>query len=116
MNTFNLDRSLVLLLSAGSALGLATPDTSTGSEVPQVTASYRDLDLSRPTDAHVLYARLRSAAAAVCQPAPLASALAPHPAWDQCYRAALEAAVKQVNAPQVMALYRADPGAASRHG
>ncbi|HEV7984964.1 MAG TPA: UrcA family protein [Steroidobacteraceae bacterium] len=120
MKTFNstlinLGRSFVLVLSAGSALGLATTDKATGSEAPQIAVSYHGLDLSRPADARVLYARLRRAAGAVCQPVSEME-LSRHLAWEQCYRAALERAVNQLNAPQVLALYRADAGAASGHG
>jgi UrcA family protein len=111
----NLGRSLVLVLSAGSALGLATTGTATAGDAPQVTVSYRDLDLSRPADARVLYARLRRAAGTVCQPVP-AMELARHLAYEQCYGAALEQAVNQINAPQVMALYRADASSNARHG
>jgi UrcA family protein len=122
MNTFNnsstlinLGRTLVLLLSAGSALGLATTGTATAGDAPQVTVSYHDLDLARPADARVLYARLRRAAETVCQPAPQLELSRP-PAYAQCYRAALEQAVNQINAPQVLALYRADAAVSSSHG
>jgi UrcA family protein len=109
-----LGRALVLVLSAGSALGLATTGTATAGDAPQVAVSYHDLDLSRPADARILYARLRRAAGTVCQPVP-AKELARHLAYEQCYRAALEQAVNQINAPQVLALYRADANNA-RHG
>lgn len=105
----------VLVLTAGSALGLIDTGTAGASPLPQVTVSYSDLDLSRPTDARVLYARLRSAARSVCQPAPREE-LARHRAWEQCYSAALEGAVNQINAPQVLALYRADPNNAMGRG
>ena len=97
----------VLVLTAGSALGLVNIHPAAGASVPEVAVSYRDLDLSRPADARVLYARLRKAASEVCQPAPREE-LARHRAWEQCYSAALESAVNQVAAPQVLALYRAD--------
>jgi UrcA family protein len=97
----------VLVLATGSALGLVDTGTASGAGLPQVTVSYKDLDLSRPSDARVLYARLRHAASEVCQPAPRLE-LARHRAWEQCYGAALEGAVKQINEPQVLALYNAD--------
>jgi len=109
----SLGRALVLLLGAGSALGLAHVDSASAADVPQMKVSYADLDLSRPEDVRVLYRRLRYAASEVCQPAPLVE-LSAHAAWEQCYRAALERAVVQVNAPQLLALHRAQLGAAGR--
>ena len=64
----------VLVLSVGSAIGLANTGTATGGEVPQIAVSYQGLDLSRPADARVMYARLQRAASAVCQPVPAAGA------------------------------------------
>ena len=105
----------VLLLSVGSAMGLANTGTATGGEVPQVAVSYQGLDLSRPADAQTMYARLQRAASAVCEPVPAAE-LARHRVWEQCYRASLERAVNQIDAPQVLARYRADPTSSSRRG
>ena len=117
-NTRSIRRSLggalVLLLGAGSALGLLHVDSASAADVPQIKVAYGDLDLSRPDDVRVLYRRLRYAASEVCQPVPLVE-LAGHAAWEQCFHAALERAVIQVNAPQLLALHRARVGAAD-HG
>ena len=96
-------------------MGFANTGTATGGEVPQIAVSYQGLDLSRPADARAMYARLQRAAGAVCQPVPAAE-LARHQVWEQCYRASLERAVNQIDAPQVLALYRADSTNGSRRG
>jgi UrcA family protein len=103
----------VLVLATGSALGLVDTGTASSAEPPQIAVSYQDLDLSRPTDARVLYGRLQRAASEVCQPVPHRE-LARYRAWQQCYDAALEGAVNQLNAPQVLALHKAGAGNPAR--
>jgi UrcA family protein len=112
MNTF---RRMVLILSAGSAFALAGMGTATAADAPQISVSYKDLDLSRAADAKVLYRRLQTAASDVCQPVP-AKELSRARAWKQCYDAALERAVTQINAPQLVALYHADVSTVAGRG
>jgi UrcA family protein len=112
MNIFG--RSLVLLLSAGSVLGVGVAGTAHAAGTSSMSVSYQDLNPSNPADARVLYARLQRAASAVCHPVP-AMDLARHAAFERCYDAALSDAVNQVNAPQVLALYRAETGS-TQHG
>ncbi len=107
-------RGLVLVLAAGSALGVTCAGTAHAADAPSVAVSYQDLDLARPTDARVLYARLQHAAGAVCENYGTATDLAHRVVYQRCYDAALADAVRQVNAPQVLALYQA--AAAARHG
>jgi UrcA family protein len=108
-------RRIVLILSAGSAFALAGMGTATAADAPQITVSYKDLDLSRAADARVLYRRLQAAATEVCQPVP-ANALSRTLAWKQCYDAALERAVTQINAPQLVAVYHADTSTMAGRG
>ena len=106
-------RSLVLVLAAGSALGIACAGSAHAADAPSVAVSYQDLDLARPADARVLYARLQRAAGAVCDNF-RGLDLASRAVYARCYNAALTAAVRQVNAPQVLALHQA--ATTSQHG
>ena len=68
MNTKSL--SLIVLGSITVAIhliGFAAVDVGAHKFLAQ-SVSYRDLDLSRPTDAAVLYERIGHAAAEVCEP------------------------------------------------
>ena len=104
-----LTHTLVLLLGVGSAMALSNPGTAGAAEESQ-TVSYQDLDLTRPADVRVLYHRLQRAASDVCDPVP-AMELARHRAFEQCYRAALDQAVMQINAPQLLVLHQAESAA-----
>ena len=106
-----LTRALVLVLAVGSALALANPPPASSRDLTDVAVSYRDLDLSLPADVHTLYHRLQHASGLVCGTQPERKDLGRHLAWQRCYDAALEAAVVQVNAPQLLALHRAESGA-----
>jgi UrcA family protein len=99
-------RALVLLLGAGSALGLGHIEPAKAGDAPTEVVSYRDLDMSQPQDVQRLYSRLKKAAADVCHPEPSIGELVRHAVWQQCYSQALEGAVAKVNAPQLLALHR----------
>jgi UrcA family protein len=107
-------RGLVLVLAAGSALGVTCAGTAHAADVPSISVSYKDLDLTRPADAQVLYARLQRAARAACDTIETGPALQRRAAFERCYSAALASAVQQVNAPQVLALHQA--ATTSQHG
>jgi len=109
MNSFR-NRLFVLTLSVGSVLGVSAVTCARAADAPQITVSYRDLDLSRPADTHVLYRRLRQAAAEIC-PQSSAQDLQRRMAGERCYNAVLEQAVLKVNVPQLLSLYRAETGA-----
>lgn len=109
-----LTRAMVLVLGVGSALGLASPTPANSHDWSEIAVSYKDLDLARASDVRVLYQRLKRASSSVCGEAPAAKELSRHLAWERCYEAALDAAVTQVNAPQLLALHRSESGA--RHG
>jgi UrcA family protein len=106
-NRFNvITLTLTSLLGFGAAMAAAEADAATGSNV---AVSYRDLDLSRPTDVRTLYKRIENAAASACLEAPPAADLSRHLAWERCYSAALDSAVMQVRSPELLALYRSQP-------
>ncbi len=105
-----------LVTAAGSGMALAR-DGRPAMDPPKMSVSYKDLDLSRPADARVLYARLRHAASSVCASNPAAAGnLLHHAAYDRCYSAAMADAMKQISAPQVIALYHSDAANDSRRG
>ena len=110
----------VLTLSVGSVLGVGATTCAHAAEAtqidaPQITVSYRDLDLSRPADTHVLYRRLRKAAADVCPHISSLDMLGRMSA-QSCYNAALEQAVLRINAPQLLSLHRAETNALAGRG
>jgi UrcA family protein len=107
INRFNvITLTLTSLLGFGAAMAAADAAASNG---PDVTVSYRDLDLSRPADVRTLYRRIENAAASACLSAPPTVELARHLAWERCYSAAIDSAVMQVRSPELLALYRSHP-------
>jgi UrcA family protein len=113
------NRSHVLTACLSSLLGLAatiaTVDSAQAAPAPTVTVSYRDLDLSRPTDVQALYRRLQHAAAEVCGPVPEGE-LPRYLAWQRCYHIALDSAVLGVRSPELLAIYRASPDGGAAAG
>lgn len=82
---------------------------------PSVKVAYAGLDLSQPVAAQLLYHRLQHAAQDVCgklDPIDVGA----YVRWQHCYDAALQRAVLQVNAPQLLAVYRSDAGRAHSAG
>jgi UrcA family protein len=109
-------RPLVLLLGAGSALGVGGSGTVSAASATEITVSYRDLDLSSAPQVRVLYRRLQLAATDACGGAIPGAELSRHLAAQRCYAAALEHAVMQVDAPQLLAMYRSDPALQLKRG
>ncbi len=87
--------------AANSRLVVAQP-----AEFPAKKVAYGDLNLDSNLGAKVLYARLRYAAQNVCAPVEDIRDLGRQSVWQHCVDKALAAAVKQVNAPKVNALYK----------
>jgi UrcA family protein len=105
----NTGRLHVITLTLTSLLGLGAAMAASeahADEPAAVVVSYQDLDLSRDADARTLYRRLEHAAARACDTAPAAIDLARHQAWMRCYDAALDSAVLQVRAPELVAIHR----------
>lgn len=71
------------------------------------TVSYRDLDLSRPTDAAVLYERIGHAAAEVCEPFDGAKGHAAS-LQHKCIDRAIASTVARVNDANLTARHRAE--------
>jgi UrcA family protein len=92
------------LIALGSMSGLALGAASTD-ELPRQVVSYADLDLSRPAGAATLYARIRSAAHAVCEPQ-MTTDLWTYTYSQRCTRDAIARAVADVNAPLLVTLHR----------
>lgn len=86
-----------------------TPARSATPDVRSVTVSYRDLDLSTPHGAKVLYRRIRAAAREVC--GYRGADLLEQSAWKGCYHNAIADAVGKVNNPLVTAVHTGRPPA-----
>ena len=71
--------------------------------------SYRDLDLSTPHGAKVLYRRIRAAAREVCGYG--GANLLEQSLWKDCYHHAIADAVGKVNNPGVTAVHTGRPPA-----
>lgn len=77
-----------------------------GDEVPRLTVSYADLDLTRAEGAQTLYRRLRSAARQVCDAGYDMRALAERARYRACVEKAVEEAVRTIDRDVLTALHR----------
>lgn len=75
-------------------------------EVPRITVSYADLDLTRAEGAQTLYRRLRAAARQVCDAGHDMRALAERARYRACVDKALEEAVRTIDRDVLTALHR----------
>lgn len=73
--------------------------------VSTVTVNFSDLDIARGAGIEILYQRLRTAAKAVCGTHD-GRDLSRSQQWRQCYRQALDGAVKQVGNERLEELHR----------
>ena len=76
-------------------------------DVRSVVVQYRDLDLSRPTDARRLYGRITRAARRACDNYP-DSELALLAIYKSCMRKAITNAVAEVKSPQLTTVYQTE--------
>jgi UrcA family protein len=113
MNFRTAFRPLVLVLCAGSALGVACSDPASAADSAGMSVSYQDLNLANQADVRVLYRRLKHAASDVCGNVP-EQELARHLAFERCYNAALERAVTQIDLPQLQAMYQSETAPTNR--
>jgi UrcA family protein len=95
------------LVVAPGLASAATPESA----APSVTVRYSDLNLGTEQGTEALYARLVSAARAVCG-APDIRDLGALVAAHACERQAVANAVRDVRSPRLSAIYSAHP----RHG
>ena len=98
MKTQNGSRLVTLLATTFVALA-ATAASATENPViaTRITVVYRDLDLTQPTDAVKLYARLRTASTKACGGYTQRDTI--------CYKSALETAVREVRSPLLTAVH-----------
>jgi UrcA family protein len=92
---------LVLTCAANSRRVIAQP-----AQLPTKTVAFGDLNLDSEQGAQVLYARLRHAAQDVCANLEETRDLGRKLIWQTCVDNALAAAVGQINAPRINALYK----------
>ncbi len=110
MTTVNLFRTAIAVALFGAASGFAAmPAVADESDAPQTTVKYGDLNISTTQGAAALYARIRSAAKAVCSQfdGPVLAAYAQR---DACVNKAILGAVNKVNSAALTALYSAKTG------
>jgi UrcA family protein len=102
---------------AFTAIGIAAGVTGEHSAAPPHTLklAYAALDLSQPMGAQLLYRRLEQASANVCGRLDQVD-LVTYGRWQRCYDGTLQRAVLQVNAPQLLAVYRSDASHAHSTG
>src|SRR5262245_36552748 len=103
----------ILCLAAGAATSLISLSSgaaeAAGNNPTRVVRAW-DLDLSRPTDVQTLYTRVQNAAAAVCEREARDHSLktrsrAPTGWTEGCIARAVEAAVRDADAPLLAALH-----------
>jgi UrcA family protein len=96
---------------AFTAIGIAAGVTGEhGAAQPHsLKVAYAALDLSQPMGAQLLYRRLQQASSNVCGRLDQVD-LVTYGRWQRCYDGTLQRAVLQVNAPQLLAVYRSDAG------
>src|ERR1700733_14904439 len=104
MNTKSLSLIVLAITVAIHLIGFAAVDVGAHKFLAQ-SVSYRDLDLSRPTDAAVLYERIGHAAAEVCEPFDGAKAAS---LQHKCVDRAIATTVARVNDPNLTARHRAE--------
>jgi UrcA family protein len=96
----------LVALFAGLGTALADPVNHPRTLAPPpVTVRYDDLNLSNPEGARVLYRRISVAARKACGPNFAQWYPTVRTAWKECYGAAVDQAIKQVNAPTLTALH-----------
>jgi len=100
----------LLALALSGCVAGAPQKSADSHDVPTKTVRYAELNLNTADGARVLFRRIKSAAAEVCEPLDDPS-LARHALWRKCYEHALADAVRQIDQPRVTALYQ---GAANR--
>jgi UrcA family protein len=121
MNTARIQRRIGAAVAAVAAVAVTTFGLADGirpearGAPPSVRVAYAGLDLSRPEGAQLLYRRLQQAASRVCGRIDRVD-VDSYPRWQHCYDAALQRAVLQVNAPELLAVYRSEDGHGSHHG
>jgi UrcA family protein len=101
----NLARTALVVLLVGCGTALADPAQPNTLDPAPVTVRYSDLNLANPEGARVLYRRISVAARQACGPNFAQWYPAVRSGWKDCYKATVDLAVQQVNAPMLTALH-----------
>ena len=105
--------NLKVICSALCAMSLVSLSSPAGAsdqpEIPSRVVKFGDLDLTRSGGAAALYARIQHAAREVCQPV-MSRDLGSQRRAHSCATRAVERAVVDVNAPQLMSYHLAKKG------
>jgi UrcA family protein len=109
--TINQVRTVIATVLFGAVAAVAALPATAGSSdaPPQLTVKFSDLNISSPQGAAVLFARIKTAAKAVC-PRNDDRDLGAKIQMDACVDHAISVAVTQVNAPALSALYTKSTG------
>jgi len=75
---------------------------------PRITVDYRDLNLSKQSDAQALYGRLQRASDQVCGQYKELRNLRRMKVYNACYQETLARAVRKLDHPSIQAAYAAD--------
>jgi UrcA family protein len=110
----NLTRTTLAVLLIGCATALADSAQPKTLDPAPVTVNYSDLNLASPEGARVLYRRIGVAARKACGPNFATWYPAVRYAWKECYKGAVDQAVKHVNAPTLTALHGREINVAAR--
>jgi len=102
-------KMLYLIAPAMLVAGLAHAGTPAGQsllEVPRVVVAYDDVNIATPRGADVVLQRIVMAARQVCEAGSGLRGVREAQDIKQCVRAATQAAVREINAPQLTALHQ----------
>jgi UrcA family protein len=105
---------MVWVMLAAAPLAMVANGAQAGESagtVRQKTVSFRDLNVSNPEGAAVLYKRIKSAASEVCG---TWDSFSQRPAVMACIDEAVSRAVAQVNRPMLTSLHQAKTGKADK--
>jgi UrcA family protein len=109
-----LTRTALVVLLVGSGTAFADSAQPKTLDPAPVTVRYDDLNLASPEGARVLYRRISAAARKACGPNYAMWYPSVRIGWQECYKATVDWAVRQVNAPTLTALHAREINVAAR--
>ena len=101
----NLTRTALVVLLVGCGTAFADSAQQKTIDPAPITVRYDDLNLANPEGARVLYRRISAAARNVCGPNFAQWYPSVRRGWKDCYKATVDHAVNQVNAPTLTVLH-----------
>lgn len=102
--------SIALLILASASVAQAGPSAA-HADVRRIGVPMSDLNLAQPAGAAAMLARIEQAAGAVCGGLPLPRELRRTQHYRACRTAAVEQAVRKLNAPLVTARFHGEDAA-----